>query len=83
MTIGRVNDISGWQLLSAPTLGSKQGAFKVATGNQLSLKINEWLANSPDGNDWIELYNPSTLPIRLERHDIEERPGYVDFWAML
>lgn len=35
-------------------------------GNPGSVRINEWLARSPDGSpDWIELYNPDSQPVDL------------------
>jgi len=75
-TIGRVNDVGGWQLLSGPTLGSKNGG-SATMGNQLSLKINEWLANSVNENDWIELYNPSALPVSLTGMILKDNPGML------
>jgi hypothetical protein len=62
-TIGRVADGS-WKL-TVPTLGGANQA--AATGDPRKLKINEWLADEkvsfPD--DYIELYNPDSLPVDL------------------
>jgi hypothetical protein len=63
-SIGRVPDGSGDWTLTLPTPG---GANLAATlGNPANLKVNEWLADSPMGeDDWFELYNPDPQPVAL------------------
>ena len=63
MSIGRLAD--GHWGLNMPTLGSANIA--AATGNPAHLKINEWLASAQSvfANDFIELYNPDSLPVDL------------------
>lgn len=43
------------------------GAANVATplGDPKRLKINEWMASPTSGDDWLELYNPNSLPVDL------------------
>ena len=62
-SIGRIPDGSGnWAL----TLPSRETANVGASlGNASALKINEWMANPIDGNDWLELYNPNTQPVEI------------------
>ncbi|MEI7728392.1 MAG: immunoglobulin domain-containing protein [Verrucomicrobiota bacterium] len=53
-----------WQL-TQPTPGSNNQVAATATAS--NLWINEWLASSPGGSDWLELYNRSTnLPVTLK-----------------
>lgn len=62
-TIGRRADGS-WGLCQ-PTFGEENIA--VATGSPDALRINEWLADAQftGHNDFIELYNPGSLPVDL------------------
>ena len=61
LSLGRVG--ASWQLTS-PTPGAPN--LPTPIGTPESLVINEWLANSAPGqSDWLELYNPSSLPISL------------------
>lgn len=76
VSIGRINDSQEWELLSSPTPGSKNSGA-ASFGNQMALKINEWLANSPQGNDWIELYNPQPLPVKLSGMIIKDLPDML------
>lgn len=62
LSIGRVGN--SWELLDAPTPGGPNGAVH-ALGGVDALRINEWLAGSPDGDDWFELHNGGTLPVSL------------------
>jgi hypothetical protein len=64
LTIGRAPDGSGdWQL-TVPTPGAPNQVCTLAPSS--SLKINEWMASPTSGNDWLELYNPSKLPVALD-----------------
>lgn len=53
-----------WQLLSAATPGAPNAA-PAALGPATALRINEWMAAPLSGDDWIELYNTSPLPVAL------------------
>lgn len=61
-SLGRVD--GSWQL-TVPTPGADNRP--AATGAQTNVILNEWLANArPGGEDWVELFNPSTLPVALK-----------------
>jgi hypothetical protein len=62
-SIGRATD--GTWVLCKPTFGTSNIAL--ALGDQHALKINEWLADAQflANNDFIELFNPTGLPIAL------------------
>lgn len=61
ISLGRL--AGGWQLCE-PTAGTVNTSWPMA-GPQ-SLKINEWFSNPLAGeDDWLELFNPTTLPIPL------------------
>ncbi len=71
VTFGRQLDgtsiarVGGAFRLAQPTIGSANVALSTAQPN--AVKLNEWLA-SPGGafaDDFIELYNPSTLPVDI------------------
>ncbi|NIP98019.1 MAG: lamin tail domain-containing protein, partial [Akkermansiaceae bacterium] len=41
-------------------------SVSASLGSVSGLRINEWLANSPDeGDDFVELFNPSAQPVAL------------------
>lgn len=63
-SIGRVGDGTTWALTS-PTFGSANIAAPI--GDPTKLKLNEWQAAGapPFSSDFIELYNPTTLPVSL------------------
>jgi hypothetical protein len=57
--------ISGqWRLLAAPTPGASNG-LAAALGATGVLRLNEWMADPAAGPDWLELYNPTNLPVDL------------------
>jgi hypothetical protein len=60
-SIGRID--GAWRLCLPTPLAANSPA---TVGNPGSVRINEWLARSPDGSpDWIELYNPDSQPVDL------------------
>jgi len=63
-SIGRENYDRTWKL-NRPTFGLPN--IVASLGDPDKLKINEWLANGDVlfDNDFIELYNPSPLPVEL------------------
>ena len=61
-SIGRVGPDAEWTL-TVPTLGEANEPARL--GDHGTLRINEWLAQSADQDDFVELYNPDTLPVAL------------------
>jgi hypothetical protein len=53
-----------WGLMSTATPGAANSA-PAALGSPAGLRLNEWLAGSPDGDDWFEIYNPGSQPVDL------------------
>jgi hypothetical protein len=53
-----------WRLLEEPTPGLGN-ASPAMLGNVTGLRLNEWLAYPLRGDDFVELYNPSSLPVAL------------------
>lgn len=53
---------SGWRL-GIPTPGELNEP--AATAEPRKLKINEWLAQSSQGEDWLEIFNPADSPVDL------------------
>ncbi len=63
-SIGRVGIDRDWAL-TVPTFGApNQKAF---VGDPKSVVINEWLAESADQSDFVELYNSDPLPVDLSQ----------------
>jgi hypothetical protein len=62
-SIGRIPDATPRWTINLPTLGSEN--IEASTGDQTSLRINEWAASVAGGPDWFELYNPSSQPVAL------------------
>jgi len=58
-TLGRIGAEGGWTLCD-PTPGEQNEP--AATAPVSALALNEFLADSEDGEDWIELHNTSELP---------------------
>jgi hypothetical protein len=64
---------STWTL-NLPTIGRTNIAANL--GPASSLRINEWLANPPSGDDdWFELFNPGTLPVELSGLLLSDDPA--------
>lgn len=63
LSVGRLSN--GQWGLTTPTIGAANTA--AALGNPAGVKINEWLAAAalPFSDDFIELYNPGSLPVAL------------------
>ncbi|HUR46834.1 MAG TPA: lamin tail domain-containing protein, partial [Candidatus Saccharimonadales bacterium] len=70
LSVGRLADGS-WGLTD-PTFGAANKAHPL--GNPATLKINEWLAASVSDPDFIELYNPASLPVSLGGFFLSDRP---------
>lgn len=62
-SIGRVpNGTGGWTLNVATPNALNSAA---GLGTAASLKLNEWLAASPNGGDWFELFNAGADPVSI------------------
>ncbi|HTD87831.1 MAG TPA: lamin tail domain-containing protein [Candidatus Binatia bacterium] len=65
LSIGRVpNGTTNWTLtLPSPNAGN---IAVPSMGSPLTLKVNEWMADPPSGDDdWFEIYNPNALPVAI------------------
>jgi hypothetical protein len=69
-SIGRLAD--GKWALTKPTFGGVNKA--VPLGNPAKVKINEWLAASLSVPDFIELYNPGSLPVSVGNFYLSDQP---------
>ncbi|HZJ15856.1 MAG TPA: lamin tail domain-containing protein, partial [Chthoniobacteraceae bacterium] len=75
LTIGRVGASGAWTLCT-PTLGAANVAARL--GDQTVVRLNEWFTSGDVlyDDDWIELVNPSALPIDLGGlHITDNRSG--------
>jgi hypothetical protein len=65
LSIGRVPDGSANWVLASPTPNAANTALPTL-GNVANLKVNEWMADPPPGDDdWFEIYNPNPLPVAI------------------
>ncbi len=64
LTIGRIGHEGEWTLCT-PTLGAANTAVRL--GDPSTVRINEWFTsgNARYTSDWVELANPSALPVDL------------------
>lgn len=67
-----------WRLLSAATPGTAN-ASPAPLGTNRVLRINEWMANPADGDDWFELYNSTNRPVELSGLTLTDDPTTVGF----
>lgn len=65
---------SPWALLTAATPGAENAA-PVALGSPGGLRINEWFANSSEGDDWFEIYNTANQPVDLSGLFVADSPA--------
>ena len=63
LPIGR-NKTGDWALLNAATPGEENEVSSLLSSSS-HVVINEWMANGRN-SDWIELYNPLSLPAKLD-----------------
>lgn len=73
LPIGRVPDGVGSWTLIAPSPGAANVAQPL--GSTATLKVNEWMASPGTGEDWFELYNPASLPVRIGELWLSDTPG--------
>ena len=72
LSIGRSG--GEWLLLDSPTPGLANGDPAVL-GSEMSLRLNEWMANPVDGDDWFEIYNGDVQPVALAGLHISDNPS--------
>ena len=65
VSIGRVPDATGPWTLTVPTFEVANRAIPLGAAVTNNLRINEVMANPQGGEDWFELYNPTTNYIDL------------------
>ncbi|HTG43251.1 MAG TPA: lamin tail domain-containing protein, partial [Verrucomicrobiae bacterium] len=70
LSIGRLAD--GTWGLTDPTFGALNKAHPL--GSPATLRINEWLATAVSEPDFIELYNPDSLPVSLGGLFLSDQP---------
>lgn len=70
-SIGRVTGPSGPWELTVVTPGKVNVAADL--GPASALKLNEWMARPATGDDWLELFNPGSLPVALGRLVLSDR----------
>jgi hypothetical protein len=73
LSLGRVPDGTGSWTLTQPTPLAEN--LWVTLGNASGLRINEWLAASPDEDDWFELFNTQHQPVPLGGLHLSDNPG--------
>ena len=79
-SIGREPDGVGPWTLTTPTPGLAN--VESDTGNVAALVINEWMARPEGGDDWLELFNKSSLPILLGGLKLSDDPTQPDKTVM-
>ncbi len=72
LSIGR--DATGAWTLTTPTFGAAN--IPLPLGDPSQMKINEWLAHgvAPFTSDFVELYNPDSLPVNLGGDFLTDQP---------
>jgi len=71
-SIGRVG--AAWRLTASATPGAANSA-QATLGAASTLVFNEWMAGSPSGEDWFELFNNGTSPIELSGMLLTDDPS--------
>lgn len=73
--IGRVPDGTGsWTLVQASPFAANQPQ---AVAENAAVRINEWMARPAVGEDWLELFNPETLPAALGGFVLTDRASGI------
>ncbi len=65
-----------WRLLSASSPLATNAPAAIL-GNPTALRLNEWMPNPAQGDDWFELYNPTNRPVDLSLISISDDPSIV------
>src|SRR6185503_18294589 len=58
---------------ASPTPGALNSGV-ASLGPNTALRINEWMAQSPDGPDWFEIFNPTNLPVDMAQLVLTDDP---------
>ncbi|MBP7825981.1 MAG: lamin tail domain-containing protein [Verrucomicrobia bacterium] len=74
-SLGRVPDGSGSWGLNQPSAGLPNTT--AATGDPQQLFINEWMAKTAAGEDWLEVFNADSLVVALGGLIITDQPSGV------
>gem|GEM_PF-378434 len=74
LSIGRVPSGSTNWVLCLPTPLAANMAV-MALGDPALVRINEWMANPQNGDDWFELYNPNFQPVALSGYYLTDNLG--------
>ena len=75
MPLGR-SAAGSWDLLTSPSPGAPNTAA-APLGTATTLHFNEWLASSPSGLDWFELYNSGPEPVLLSGLFLSDSPAVL------
>ncbi len=70
-SIGRRSTDAAWDLC-VPTFGSAN--IVAAQSPSVGVQINEWLTDERVGTDFIELFNPASLPVNIGNHYLTNNP---------
>jgi hypothetical protein len=71
-SIGRVG--AQWRLTASATPGVASST-QATLGVSSTLVFNEWMAGSPSGEDWFELFNNGTSPVELSGMFLTDDPS--------
>ncbi len=63
-----------WQLLSAATPGAANAAAAIL-GTNSALRLNEWMPDPAQGDDWFELFNLTNRPVALSSISLTDEPS--------
>jgi hypothetical protein len=72
LPIGR--SASDWRLLSASTPGTTN-AVPAILGSTSNLRLNEWMAEQPEGFGWLEIYNLDVEPVEMTGLYLSDDPS--------
>lgn len=69
-----VRILANWWLSARNTPGeSNSNSTELSAGS--NLRINEWMASRDGTNEFVEVYNPDTLPVNLTRWVLTDDPS--------
>ncbi|MDB4798293.1 CotH kinase family protein [Verrucomicrobia bacterium] len=78
-SIGRIPEGDAWTLgLTSPGLPN----VSVPLGDPMTLRINEWMAQPDQGDDWFEIYNAGDEPVALDGLFLTDDPLTIDRHAV-
>lgn len=71
-SVGRTPSGRGTWSLTRPTPGAANEVAPVADAG--GVKLNEWMAAPDTGPDWVELFNPGSIPVDLSGWRLTDDP---------